>query len=424
MRSKLKTLFTRNIGVKLLSIVLAFFIWIIIMSVSDPQVTKRIDGIPIEQLHKDDFNNLEENKDLSITVLTTGTISIKVNGNRSVVESLGPNDFNAYADFNDFVGINAIPIKVVPKNKNLVDTLEITYQSQTELQVKLVKSDTEMFNVEVKTIGVPDDRYANVVSRSSYLLSVTGPKEIIDTVDKLVAEVDVSKMSGTTTYAELVPVDKNGEKLEDYSSLELSQSTILVEIALLKVKEVPIRVDTSETEVVNGFGVYKVESAPSTIRIAADDNTLRDIDEIRIPYVSETPLIKGIRPTSVDFDVKKYLKDGVYLKSSNATVSASITVEPLGEKVYYVDRSMIEFRNLPEGYAIADAVDGEEFEIKVTGFKSVTDLVTGIEDLHPYVDLRKVMKTGTQTFRIRFGTDLEVDTESEMNLTIVDRSDD
>ena len=158
MRSKLKTLFTRNIGVKLLSIVLAFFIWIIIMSVSDPQVTKRIDGIPIEQLHKDDFNNLEENKDLSITVLTTGTISIKVNGNRSVVESLGPNDFNAYADFNDFVGINAIPIKVVPKNKNLVDTLEITYQSQTELQVKLVKSDTEMFNVEVKTIGVPDKK--------------------------------------------------------------------------------------------------------------------------------------------------------------------------------------------------------------------------------------------------------------------------
>lgn len=421
MRSKLKAMFTRNIGVKLLSFVLAFFVWIIIMSISDPQITKKIDGIPIETRHKDDFNNLEENEDLSINILTTGTVSIKVNGKRSEIEDLSASDFVAYADFNDFVGINAIPIHVEPRKQNLVNSLEITYQSKTVMQVQLVKSETKLINVVVEMTNVPDDKYAYCKSVSSKLLEVTGPQEVVESVGKLVAYVDVAHMSGTMDYVTLEPVDLSGVKM-DASSLEVSQSTVRVEVALYPVKEVDVVIDTSETEVVSGFAIYDAEQySPKKIRIAAEEETLQKISMIRIPFKTDEPLIKEIKPITKDFDIAKYLPEGVYLKSENTVVSSSIVIEALGEKEYTVKLSELELRGLPEGYRIETPMEGDEepeITITVTGFKPETDKISGIDDLHAYIDLEKVMKTGLQTFSVKLDTGLDVKTESKVELLI------
>ena len=421
MRSKLKAMFTRNIGVKLLSFVLAFFIWIIIMSISDPQITKKIDGIPIETRHKDDFNNLEENADLSINILTTGTVSIKVSGKRSEIEDLSAGDFVAYADFNDFVGINAIPIHVEPRKQNLVNSLEITYQSKTVMQVQLVKSETKLINVVVEMTNVPDDKYAYCKSVSSKLLEVTGPQEVVESVGKLVAYVDVAHMSGSMDYVTLEPVNLSGVKM-DASSLEVSQSTVRVEVALYPVKEVDVIIDTSETEVVSGFAIYDAEQySPKKIRIAAEEETLQKISMIRIPFKTDEPLIKEIKPVTKDFDITKYLPEGVYLKSENTVVSSSIVIEALGEKEYTVKLSELELRGLPEGYRLETPLEGDdepEITIVVTGFKPETDKITGVEDLHAYIDLEKVMKTGLQTFSVKLDTGLDVKTEAKVELLI------
>ncbi|MBO7649309.1 MAG: hypothetical protein J6S79_01015 [Lachnospiraceae bacterium] len=421
MRSKLKAMFTRNIGVKLLSFVLAFFIWIIIMSISDPQITKKIDGIPIETRHKDDFNNLEANEDLSINILTTGTVSIKVSGKRSEIEDLSAGDFVAYADFNDFVGINAIPIHVEPRKQNLVNSLEITYQSKTVMQVQLVKSETKLINVVVEMINVPDDKYAYCKSVSSKLLEVTGPQEVVESVGKLVAYVDVAHMSGSMDYVTLEPVNLSGVKM-DASSLEVSQSTVRVEVALYPVKEVDIVIDTTETEVVSGFAIYDAEQySPKRIRIAAEEETLQKISMIRIPFKTDEPLIKEIKPVTKDFDITKYLPEGVYLKSENTVVSSSIVIEALGEKEYTVKLSELELRGLPEGYRLETPLEGDdepEITIVVTGFKPETDKITGVEDLHAYIDLEKVMKTGLQTFSVKLDTGLDVKTEAKVELLI------
>jgi YbbR domain-containing protein len=414
-------MFTRNIGVKLLSFVLAFFIWIIIMSISDPQITKKIDGIPIETRHKDDFNNLEENEDLSINILTTGTVSIKVSGKRSEIEDLSAGDFVAYADFNDFVGINAIPIHVEPRKQNLVNSLEITYQSKTVMQVQLVKSETKLINVVVEMINVPDDKYAYCKSVSSKLLEVTGPQEVVESVGKLVAYVDVAHMSGSMDYVTLEPVNLSGVKM-DASSLEVSQSTVRVEVALYPVKEVDVIIDTSETEVVSGFAIYDAEQySPKKIRIAAEEETLQKISMIRIPFKTDEPLIKEIKPVTKDFDITKYLPEGVYLKSENTVVSSSIVIEALGEKEYTVKLSELELRGLPEGYRLETPLEGDdepEITIVVTGFKPETDKITGVEDLHAYIDLEKVMKTGLQTFSVKLDTGLDVKTEAKVELLI------
>ena len=421
---KLFAAFTRNIGMKLLSFVLAVLVWITIMSVSDPVITRKIDGIPIDTRNKEDFNNRPENADLSIKMNEKETLSVKVSGRRSDMENLSASDFIAYADFNDFGWVNAIPIKVEARSDNLKKKIEIPYQSKDVYRVELVKSKTDLINVVVEMVGVPEDKYALCKSVSSKLVEVTGPEERVENLEKLVAEVDVAKLVGNRQYVTLVPYDKTGEKMED-TSLEF-QSSVQVEVELLPTKTVNIVIDTSETPVVNGFGIYSYDYSPKSVRIAATEDVLKTIQSISIPFESADPLYKEIKPIERDFDITKYLPEGTYLKSENTNVTVKVTIEQTGQREMAFaleDLNTTRFP-LPEGFALKmDSADGKkEIMIVVEGFKKDLDAITSVEELKPYVVLNTVTQAGTEEFKIWLDSDRFKTTEnSKTELTIVEQ---
>lgn len=426
MIQKLKAVFSRNIGMKLLSFVLAFLIWIVIMSLSDPVTTRQIDGITLETRHKDDFNNLEENANLSIDILTKGTVSIKVSGSRSELEGLTASDFVAYADFNDFVGINAIPINVEARSENTRKNVNIDWQSMTVMQVKLVKSKEKLINVIVEPVNVPDDKYALTKSVSSNLLQVTGPEEVVDKISKLGGYVDISKL-GINTWQQvtLKPYDKDGNEM-DVASLELAQTSVLVEVEMLPTKDVEVIIDTDETEVVNGFGIYKIELAPQIVRIAASEGMIRPLNTIHIPLVPDEPLLKQIKPYTKDFDINKFLKEGVYLKSENNIVSVSVTVEPITEKEIVFDLTELNVLNMPEGFVLHQGEEeGTTITMVISGLKPDIDAITSASDLRPSVDLKGVTKAGKHTLPIKLNIadrNLgDITTESTAELTIAEQ---
>lgn len=426
MIQKLKAVFSRNIGMKLLSFVLAFLIWIVIMSLSDPVTTRQIDGITLETRHKDDFNNLEENANLSIDILTKGTVSIKVSGSRSELEGLTASDFVAYADFNDFVGINAIPINVEARSENTRKNVNIDWQSMTVMQVKLVKSKEKLINVIVEPVNVPDDKYALTKSVSSNLLQVTGPEEVVDKISKLGGYVDISKL-GINTWQQvtLKPYDKDGNEM-DVASLELAQTSVLVEVEMLPTKDVEVIIDTDETEVVNGFGIYKIELAPQIVRIAASEGMIRNVNTIHIPLVPDEPLLKQIKPYTKDFDINKFLKEGVYLKSENNIVSVSVTVEPITEKEIVFDLTELNVLNMPEGFVLHQGEEeGTTITMVISGLKPDIDAITSASDLRPSVDLKEVTKAGKHTLPIKLNIadrNLgDITTESKAELTIAEQ---
>lgn len=411
---------------KLLSFALAFLIWIVIMSLSDPVTTRQIDGITLETRHKDDFNNLEENANLSIDILTKGTVSIKVSGSRSELEGLTASDFVAYADFNDFVGINAIPINVEARSENTRKNVNIDWQSMTVMQVKLVKSKEKLINVIVEPVNVPDDKYALTKSVSSNLLQVTGPEEVVDKISKLGGYVDISKL-GINTWQQvtLKPYDKDGNEM-DVASLELAQTSVLVEVEMLPTKDVEVIIDTDEAEVVNGFGIYKIELAPQIVRIAASEGMIRNVNTIHIPLVPDEPLLKQIKPYTKDFDINKFLKEGVYLKSENNIVSVSVTVEPITEKEIVFDLTELNVLNMPEGFVLHQGEEeGTTITMVISGLKPDIDAITSASDLRPSVDLKEVTKAGKHTLPIKLNIadrNLgDITTESKAELTIAEQ---
>lgn len=428
---KLYAVFSRNIGMKLLAFALAFMIWIVIMSMADPMTTKQIDGITLEYRHKDDFNNKEENKFRSIDILTDGPVSIKVSGSRSALENLSASDFVAYADFNDF-GVNSIPIKVEARTDSIRKNVEVTSQSLTVLQVKLVNSKTKLVNVQMPVAeNVPDDKYVLWTYISSNLLEITGPEEVVDKVSVLSGKVDISKMSGTTAFVTLVPYDKDGVEM-DASSLDPYQKIVQVELELLPTKDVPIRIDTRETAVAEGYGIYgEPIFSPVQVRIAASPGMLRTINDIKIKFDTEEPLLKTIKPIARDFDIKKYLPEGVYLKSEYTSVSVNVSVEKFETKEITFSLSELDTSSIPNGFVLHQGADGETvITMTIRGLESDLAAIRSASDLNPYVDLRNVTKAGVQEFPIKLNISSanttiknkdDITTESIASLTIAEQ---
>lgn len=392
MKEKLKNMLTRNIGMKLLSVVLAFLIWIVIMSISNPQITKTIEDIPIERRNEEAVtaeNMVYETK-------SSEKVTIRIKGMRSEIESLTAADFEAYVDFTEIGWVNAVPIHVVPKNAALNEYMEITSQSSDVMSIRLVEYATDMVMVEVKLENAPEEYYAYCSSVSSKLLEISGSKTQVESVEKLIAKVDLSgRTENFQTYVKLQAVDSKGNVIDE-SKLDIAQSTIQVEVDMLPVKEVPIVIDTSGVSISEGFGLAKVEYSPKTVLIATEQDVLRTIENITIPYKAE----KLLQSKEEEIDITKYLPEGVFLKSDTTTMYLKLVVERLVSKEIVVDTYNLDVRNLPEQFGLS--IQNSNVTITVWGIEAELEKLTS-GDLALYVDMSA--STGPGLFQVPVRTD-------------------
>ena len=97
-----------NWSLKLLSLVFAFFIWLSVVSYSNPISTYTISGIPVE------FENEEliTERGLSVEVVGKQTATIAVTVNRETSARISADDFKAVADFQDMYQDTQVPVTV------------------------------------------------------------------------------------------------------------------------------------------------------------------------------------------------------------------------------------------------------------------------------------------------------------------------
>ena len=80
MKENLTKSWTNNLGMKLFSLPLAFVIWIIIINIDDPTVSRNFLNVPVELLNSDALDTLGKVYEIaegkSVTVTVTGRRSI------------------------------------------------------------------------------------------------------------------------------------------------------------------------------------------------------------------------------------------------------------------------------------------------------------------------------------------------------------
>ena len=116
----MKEILTRNLGLKILSVVVGFFVWLAVVNVSDPQTTDRkeilLDVVNGEVMTKADLYYEIEGKRTSVSI----SYQVRTQDRMSVSSS----DFRAYIDLADYypaTGTVPVYVEVLNNKDYLVD---------------------------------------------------------------------------------------------------------------------------------------------------------------------------------------------------------------------------------------------------------------------------------------------------------------
>ena len=394
----MKKLLTRNLGLKLASLVLAFVLWFLVAQIYDPKDTVTFNNIQVRLINTD---LLEQEGKVYEVLDNSNLVRVTVTGPQSIVKSeLRRNDIVAEADMSKLTDINTIAITYYCENISN-DSVEIRGNH-----------DSVRLNVE-------DTLYQTNIE-------VTGPKSAISQIDH--AGVDINVADSTSSLSANVDI-----KLYDADDNELSLETVKknvdsahMTVEVLATKEVPVEIEYMGVPEDGYMATGEVESSRSTVKIAGTASALLGVSAITVP--EDRMNITGQSSDLVDIiNLKEYLPANVRLadKSFDGKITATVYIEPIATKDLSVPAENITISGVPEGMEAEITTEAETYDITVSGLdRDISilrdDTVTGVLDLEKWMDDNNVeeLTPGNCTIPVTFNLSEDIMVENDVNIHI------
>ena len=382
----MKKWMTNNTGLKVVSIVFALMLWLIVVNIDNPTTKREFTNVQVELTNEGAIADKEK---VCSVIDNSNIITVTVRGPRNIVESLSASDFKATADLRELTDFEFVPIEIQPLRYK--DKL-LSVESRTKnLKVSIEELAVKQFAIRASVVGTPSEGYAvgkKILSQN--IVKINGPASIMSTINRVVAEVNVSDMSSDISTPVSLTIYDGNDKAIDTSRLKLSVDSVNVNVEMLKKKEVPIRAGTVGSPA-DGYRVFgDVVCAPETVVIAARERVLSKISEIRIPdeEMDVTNLDESFEKI---IDISEYLPEDVTLISEPEFL-ATVTIEKMESKEIIYPITNISIENLSTKYKTV-YTNFEPLPIQVWGTREkLQDLETA--DLTVMLDLTNIEETG------------------------------
>ena len=370
----MKEKLTRNIGLKILSILLAAILWLVITNVDDPITPKSFSNVPVKILNADVINSL----DMVYEVVEGATIDFSVAARRSIADNLAVSDFEVTADFAKLSDVNAVTIDIkCPRYGDDVRVTEGLYQVMKINREELVSKN---FKVTVVSKGEPAEGYFVGEKTASTIITVSGPKSKIERIKEIVAEVNVTGASETYSgYEKLKALDDEGDEIT--SNLTFSQSYVTINITIYQTKEIEMKVKTIGNPM-QGYVVAGVDFEPKTILVAGEEDILKNTSQLLI----EEDVSDAKDNIQKEINLQEQIGEGLLLAGDDNSAVINISIVKAQTKEITIWPGDIETRNLPAGMNLTFITTGP-ISLSVEG--SADELKSlNRHSLKPYVDLK------------------------------------
>ena len=317
--SKIKDAFTKNIGLKIVALIIGTIVWLAIVNTSDPSKTVTVHNIPITITNQNSITK----KGMVFDVTTKQKVDVTVSGNRSVVSGLNAGDFKATASLKELSMVKAAPVTVKLKDKSLARRVDIISQDVNTVTIDVNKVIKEKYPVEVQFEGEPAEGYvAKVGSMSFNNVLVKASETSNKQIDKVVAKCDVDGAdTDFSRKCKLVFLDKDGKVIKPKHA-EPYKKKVKVYVHLSEEKEVPISLATPGKPK-SGYKVKTVELTPSTVKLVGDSKKLKDVEQINI--TESIDLSGKSTNTELEINLDKYVPKGLLIDGSH-TVRVKIII--------------------------------------------------------------------------------------------------
>lgn len=386
----MKERLTRNFGMKIISLIIAIFLWIIINGLTDPITTEVIENIPVRLVNEDAMDSVGK----IFEVVSGENITVKVRAKRSVAESLDAEDFLAVADVTKMSEMHAVEIvvKCARYSENEVEILsKRTADGTGMMMLALEESDTQSFAVSVVPDGtVADGYYITETQASPNLLTITGSKTQVGRIAKIAVLVNVDGASGSFVQSGTpIVYDNNGNVVES-SKLSFSSDQVQVSMTLLPTKQIQVNVKQNGTPFYN-YDCTGIEYAPNTLLIAGEKEDLEKVSQLEL----SCDISNARTDVEEELGIEEYLRERYgnkyILVGENDHVSVKASIERMQSKEIRVLTDNLELRNLAEDLQV-------EFSEVATGITVVAvpkylNDITSVS-LQPYVDCSNYTEPG------------------------------
>ena len=419
----MKKLLTRNLGLKLASLLLAFVLWFLVAQIYDPKDTVTFNNIQVRLINTE---LLDEEGKVYEVLDNSNLVRVTVTGPQSIVKSeLRRSDIVAEADMSKLTDINTIAITYYCENISN-DSVEIK-GNHDSMRLNVEDKTSKWIKLESNTIGdVASGYMIGNVTLDQTNIEVTGPKSAISQVDH--AGVDINVTDSTTSLSanvdiKLYDADDNELVLE---SVKKNVDSAYMTVEVLATKEVPVEIEYMGVPEDGYMATGEVESSVPTVRIAGTVSTLVGISAITVP--EDRMNITGQSDNLVDIiNLKEYLPANVRLadKSFDGKITATVYIEPIVSKDLTVAAENISVTGVPDGMEAEITSTAEEYNITVSGLSRDVSIlhdssVTGILNLTQWMEDNGVeeLTPGTYTIPVTFNLAEDITVTPDINIHI------
>lgn len=370
----MKTRLTYNIGLKILAVLAASILWLVVVNLDDPVISRTFSPISVEVQNSDAITN--EGKIYEV-LDNSDSISVVVTGKRSVIDNLSRDNIKATADMMDMTFMDTVAIDV--KTTLYSDKIESIVPKTKNLKVLIEDLAKKQFSIEVEATGTPEQGYSlGDVSSNVNIASISGPVSIVSKIVRAVATVDASGLSKDISTSAKVELYDLSDELVESDMITCSVDTVHVTVEMLQTKDIPVYFSISGNAA-DGYGATGlIESTPATVTIAGKSNILNGINALSIP--KEVLSIDGANATfETAVNISDYLPDGIRFAdpSFGGEVVAKVYIDVLQVKEVSIPTQGITFTNIPEGYEAILTDIGGALPAKVSGLGEAFDAFDG-----------------------------------------------
>ncbi len=388
---KMKDAWKNNLGLKVMAVCFSVILWWAVVNVDDPIRTNTF-SIDVSVKNSQVVTNAGKSYQIDDDLKR---VSVTVKARRKVLDEMKASDITATADLLEMdMSSGVVPIRVEIKG---ADYVEATV-SPRNIQISMEDTQKKTFPIQIATIGEVQDGYVLDKENTTAVpksIDISGPKSSLLRISRVVAKVDVSELSKDTSLkAELIYYD-SADNIIDQSVLSSNcdKNGVMVDVKLLRTKEVDVKFDTSEIMPSEGYVFKGLEIEPQKITIAG---TIGDLSGLSYIMVDSKVLHQEniVKNTEVVVDISDYLPEGIQLVNEEAgTIVVRILLEEAGTRSIMVPVRSIKVNGASELFEVTYGPE-QEIELKFSGANEALEALT-YEKIIAAIDLSSYMEAGT-----------------------------
>lgn len=365
---------TRKIITFGISLVLAFALWMYVVTVVGPEYEETFRDVPVV------YQGVSALKEKNLMILDdeTPTVDLKLSGNRRDLNKLSSSNIVVTLDLSKILdpGKTSYRYDVSYPGNVASDSVTIQSQNPTGITLEIVRSKEKKVPVHVSfdEAAIAEGYGFLPIEQELTEIQISGPEDVINQITQARIDLEINQENNKTDISgEYVAslCDAKGQQVDSrYVTVTTEGAeTINVSLPVRMKKVLPLTV-----QVIEGGGATEQNSpvtiSPSTITVLGKEEVLKELEELSLGEIDLRQWTENTESMTLPIE----LPEGLTNKSGVAEATVMVELPELTTREFVIGRDAFKKQNLPAG--TYPEISTEQLIITVRGTKNAVDAMT------------------------------------------------